>query len=82
MVLVSNTYGSEPRFLISGFPYFLEHPKGHYGIYTRVAKFEKWIKRTIGLEEDYKNYNRYGDDYSSYEYEYYENQGYDEEHMG
>ena len=56
--------------------------QGHYGIYTRVAKFEKWIKRTIGLEEDYKNYNRYGDDYSSYEYEYYENQGYDEEHMG
>ena len=63
--------------------------RGHYGIYTRVAKFEKWIKRTIGLEEisrpsGYSNNGyggSFGDEYSDYDYyDYYENQGYDEEH--
>lgn len=69
--------------------------KGHYGIYTRVAKFEKWIKRTIGLEEvnshanNRLNYNtnmhqvNLNSDYSDeYDYNYYDNQGYDEEHVG
>lgn len=59
--------------------------RGHYGIYTRVAKFEKWIKRTLGLDQNIPSRNsQMAFDYEEYDdvlgYDYFGDSGFDEEH--